>query len=45
MRARALICDDRQNFSLEDVVRKDPLPDQVAIRTHYTGVSIETDPI
>jgi 2-desacetyl-2-hydroxyethyl bacteriochlorophyllide A dehydrogenase len=43
MQATALICDERQNFSLEDVVLKDPAPDQIAIRTHYSGVSIGTE--
>jgi 2-desacetyl-2-hydroxyethyl bacteriochlorophyllide A dehydrogenase len=43
MRATALICDEKQNFTLEDVVLKDPAPDQIAIKTHYTGVSIGTE--
>lgn len=43
MNARALVCDDKQRFALRDVVLKDPAPDQVAIRTHYTGVSIGTE--
>ena len=43
MKATALICDENQKFSLEDVVLKNPGPDQVAIRTHYTGVSIGTE--
>lgn len=43
MKAKALICDQKQNFSIEDVVLRDPAPDQVAIRTHYTGVSIGTE--
>jgi 2-desacetyl-2-hydroxyethyl bacteriochlorophyllide A dehydrogenase len=43
MNARALICDERQRFSLEDVVLQDPGPDQVVIRTHYSGVSIGTE--
>ena len=43
MNARALICDEKQNFSIENVTLKDPAPDQVAIRTLYTGVSIGTE--
>ena len=43
MQARALICDDRQNFSIQSVILKNPAPDQVAIRTRYSGVSIGTE--
>ena len=43
MHAKALICDEKQNFSIEDVTLPDCAPDQVAIRTHYTGVSIGTE--
>lgn len=43
MNATALICDEKQNLSVEDVVLPDPAPDQVAIKTHYTGVSIGTE--
>jgi len=43
MKAKALICDEKQNFTLQDVVLKDPASDQVAIRTCYTGVSIGTE--
>ncbi len=43
MNAKALICDEKQNFSIEEVVLEGPAPDQVAIRTHYTGVSIGTE--
>ena len=43
MDARALICDEKQNFSIENVTLEDPAPDQVAIRTLYTGVSIGTE--
>ena len=43
MNARALICDEKQNFSIENVTLTDPAPDQVAIRTLYTGVSIGTE--
>ncbi len=43
MNAKALICDEQQNFALTAVVLNDPAPDQVAIRTHFTGVSIGTE--
>ena len=43
MNAKALICTEKQEFSIEDVVLKDPAPDQIAIRTHYSGVSIGTE--
>jgi 2-desacetyl-2-hydroxyethyl bacteriochlorophyllide A dehydrogenase len=43
MRTQALICNEQQQFSLEEVILPDPAPDQIAIRTHYTGVSIGTE--
>ena len=43
MNAKALICDERQHFALDDVILPDPAADQVAIRTHFTGVSIGTE--
>lgn len=43
MEAKALICDEKQDFSIENVALKDPASDQIAIRTHYTGVSIGTE--
>lgn len=43
MLAQALICDDKQRFSLEDVRLPDPSPAQIAIRAHYTGVSVGTE--
>lgn len=43
MKAKALICDAEQRFSLEDVLLPDPGPDEIAIRTHYSGVSIGTE--
>ena len=43
MQARALICDEQQRFTLAPVVLPDPGPDQIAIRTHYSGVSIGTE--
>jgi 2-desacetyl-2-hydroxyethyl bacteriochlorophyllide A dehydrogenase len=41
--ARALVCDAQQRFALTPVRLKDPGPDQVAIRTRYSGVSIGTE--
>lgn len=43
MEAKALICDEQQRFSLEDVVLPDPAKDQIAVRTHFTGVSRGTE--
>ena len=43
LNATALICDDQQQFTLEDVTLAGPADDQVAIRTHHTGVSIGTE--
>ena len=43
MNAKALICDEKQNFSIEEVVLKDHALDQIVIRTLYTGVSIGTE--
>jgi 2-desacetyl-2-hydroxyethyl bacteriochlorophyllide A dehydrogenase len=43
MEARALICDEDQNFEIRDVTLTDPASDQIAIRTHFSGVSIGTE--
>ena len=43
MDANALICDEKQNFTLEKVILPEPSPDQVVIRTCYSGVSIGTE--
>ena len=43
MNASALICDAKQSFSIEEVVLKDHAPDQIVIRTLYTGVSFGTE--
>ena len=43
MKATALVCDENQDFTLEPVRLDGPAPHQVAIRTHYTGVSIGTE--
>jgi 2-desacetyl-2-hydroxyethyl bacteriochlorophyllide A dehydrogenase len=43
MKARALICDESQNFSIEEVVLLAPAADQVVVGMHYTGISIGTE--
>ena len=43
MNARAIICDEKQNFSLADVILPEPAPDNVVIRTLYSGISIGTE--
>ncbi|MCX7598437.1 MAG: zinc-binding dehydrogenase [Armatimonadetes bacterium] len=43
MKAVALITDEAQRFSLEEVVLPEPAPDQIAVRTLWTGVSIGTE--
>ncbi len=43
MDAKALICNQQQQFSLEDVTLGDVAPDQLGIRTLWTGVSIGTE--
>jgi (R,R)-butanediol dehydrogenase/meso-butanediol dehydrogenase/diacetyl reductase len=43
MDARALICSKDQEFSLEPVILGDGQPDQVTIRTLWSGVSIGTE--
>ncbi len=43
MDAKALICDEKQSFSIEAVRLPECAPDQVAIRTYYSGVSIGTE--
>lgn len=43
MKARALICSEKQTFSIEEVILDDPTPDQVVIRTHWSGVSVGTE--
>lgn len=43
MDAVALICDEEQRFSLEPVSLQGPAADQIAVRTHYTGVSVGTE--
>jgi len=43
MKAKALICDATQTFTLEDVVLPDPGPSQMSVRTLCSGVSIGTE--
>ncbi len=43
MQAKALICDEKQNFSISDVNLAEPGPGDVVIRTTCTGVSIGTE--
>jgi len=40
---KALVCDAEQRFAIRDVQLNDPNPDQVAIRTHWSGVSVGTE--
>jgi len=41
--AKALICDAQQKFEIATVTLAAPATDQVAIRTHYSGVSVGTE--
>ena len=43
MNASALICDEEQSFAIKQVALEGPAPDQVAIRTHYSEVSVGTE--
>ena len=43
MKAKALICNENQEFSIEAVVLEDPTANQIVIRNHYSGVSIGTE--
>jgi len=43
MKAKALVCDEKQRFSFEDVILPDPGPAQMAVRTFRSGVSIGTE--
>ena len=43
MESQALICDKNQKFTMETVHLNRVEPDQIGIRTHYTGVSIGTE--
>jgi len=43
MQAKAIICDEQQNFTYADVALPDPGPGQIVVRPHYSGVSIGTE--
>lgn len=43
MQATALICDEAQQFWLETVTLPEPQPDEIVIRTAFSGVSIGTE--
>ncbi len=43
MKAHALVCDEKQHFSYQPVIVPDPSPEQIAIRTSFSGVSIGTE--
>lgn len=43
MKGRALIAWKDQHFSLEEVNLPDPEPNQIRIKTHYSGISIGTE--
>ena len=43
MQAKALICDENQNFSIETVTLKDLKPGEVLVRNVFSGVSIGTE--
>ena len=43
MYAKALVCDEHQNFSYADVTLPDPGPEHLLIRASYSGVSIGTE--
>ncbi len=43
MQAKALVCDENQNFSYADVTLPDPGPEHILIRSLYSGVSIGTE--
>jgi len=43
MKAKALVCDEKQQFTLEEVVLPEPAPDNIVVRARFTGVSIGTE--
>ncbi|MDF1514343.1 MAG: zinc-binding alcohol dehydrogenase [Anaerolineae bacterium] len=43
MQALAMICNEQQKFSIEDVTLKDLEPGEVLVRNEYSGVSIGTE--
>jgi len=43
MKAKALVCSEKQEFTLEDVVLPEPGPMEILVRTTWSGVSIGTE--
>ena len=43
MQVKALICDEKQNFSIQDVELKDLDSGEVLVRNVFSGVSIGTE--
>ena len=43
MKATALITHEGPTFACEDIILPDPRPDQIAVQTRYSGVSIGTE--
>jgi hypothetical protein len=43
MQVKALICDEKQNFAIEDVTLKDLEPGEVLVRNVFSSVSIGTE--
>jgi len=43
MQPKVLMCDEKQDFSIRDIILKDLGSDEVLIRTAYSGVSIGTE--
>ena len=43
MQATALIAHEGPTFACEDIILPDPRPDQIAVQTRYSGVSIGTE--
>ncbi len=43
MQATALITHEGPTFACEDIILPDPRPDQIAVQTRYSGVSIGTE--
>jgi 2-desacetyl-2-hydroxyethyl bacteriochlorophyllide A dehydrogenase len=43
MRAQALICDEKQAFSLREVNLPDPGPEHIVVRTLCSGISVGTE--
>jgi len=43
MEAKALVCSEKQEFTIEDVVVPEPGPKEILVRTTWSGVSIGTE--